>query len=177
MTTNFSSLADLEAVSYLDEAGQVPDRYNGKVGVYAIFNQNRQLQYVGYSRDVGTSLKQHLVRQPDQCYWVKVQSIDRPSRTVLEEIRTAWIGENGTPPPGNDQEQALWEQAIDAKAQMTPEEQAAYSAGDELGKIKTLKQVARRVEQERLVLLETRGVKMAIRFDPKAKEEGRLDLK
>ncbi|HEY9656916.1 MAG TPA: GIY-YIG nuclease family protein [Allocoleopsis sp.] len=177
MTTNFSSLADLEAISYLDEAGQVPDRYNSKVGVYAIFNQNHQLQYVGYSRDVGTSLKQHLVRQPDQCYWVKVETIDRPSRTMLEEIRTAWISENGTVPPGNDQEQTLWEQAIDAKAQMTPDEQAAYEKGDELGKIKTLKQVARRVEQERLMLLEARGVKMAIRFDPKAKEEGRLDLK
>lgn len=177
MTPNFSSLSELEAVSYLDEAGQIPDRYTGKVGVYAIFDQANQLQYVGYSRDVGTSLKQHLVRQPQQCYWVKVQTIDRPSRTVLEEIRNAWIRENGRLPSGNDQEQALWEQAIDAKAQMTVEEQAAYDGADELGKIKTLKQVARRVEQERLTLLETRGVKLAIRFDPKAKEEGRLDVK
>lgn len=175
--SNTPALAELEPIPFLDQDGQVSDQFDQKVGVYAIFDQSHTLRYVGYSRDVSLSLKQHLVRQPQECYWVKVQTIDRPSRTVLEGIRDAWIAENGAVPVGNGPAADLWNQPIDAKAHMTPEEQTAYAATDELGKIKTLKQVARRVEAEVLAALETRGVKMAIRFDPKAKEEGLLNLK
>jgi hypothetical protein len=135
------------------------------------------LQYVGYSRDVTFSLKQHLVRQPQKCYWLKVQTIDRPNRTILEETRQAWIAENGTVPVGNAADEAQWSQAIDTKSEMTESEQTAYAASDDIGRIKILKQVARRVEQDVLSALEDRGAKLAVRFDPKAKEEGLLSLK
>jgi hypothetical protein len=175
MTT--PSLNALEYFPYLDENGNVTEQFTGQVGVYAIFDQHQTLQFIGFSRDVSLSLKQHLVRQPENCYWVKVQTIDRPSRTLLEEIRDAWMGENGETPVGNGAEEALWNQAIDAKAKMTEAEKMSYAAADEMGRIKALKQVARRVEAEVLAKLEHRGVKMAIRFDPKLKEEGLLNLK
>lgn len=170
-------LSTLEYVPYLNAEGHPPDQFEGKVGVYAIFDESRVLQYVGFSRDVAISLKQHLVRRPHQCYWVKVQTIDRPSRTLLEGIRDAWMAENGSVPPGNGTDEALWSQAIDAKVQMTDEERSAYEAGDDLSKVKTLKQVARRVEERVLAELAERGVKMPVRFDPKLKEEGLLGLK
>lgn len=175
--TDISALANLEYLPFLDQEGQIIDRFDHQVGVYAVFNADRTLQYVGYSRDVSLSLKQHLVSHPQQCYWLKVQTIDRPSRTVLEEIRAAWIAENGVVPVGNRDEEITWTQPIDAKQSMTTEEQTAYAAGDDLTRVKLLKQVARRVETEVLAALADRGVKMAIRFDPKAKEEGRLNLK
>ncbi|NJO40942.1 MAG: GIY-YIG nuclease family protein [Cyanobacteria bacterium RU_5_0] len=175
--TTISNLADLEFIPYLDENGQLIDRFTGTIGVYAIFDQAKSLCYIGYSRDISLSLKQHLVRQPQYCYWFKVQTIDRPSRAVLEGIRDAWIMENEAMPIGNGADEKCWTQAIDAKAKMTPEEQANYEASDDLGKIKTLKQVARRVEQEVLSLLEARGVRLSIRFDPKLKEDGLLDVK
>jgi hypothetical protein len=175
--SNTPTLASLNYLPYLNEQGETIEDFAGKVGVYAIFDQAKVLQFIGYSRDVSISLKQHLVRQPEGCYWLKVQTIDRPSRTVLEEIRTAWISENGSIPMGNGAEEALWNQPIDAKLQMTDGERSAYEAADELGKIKALKQVARRVEADVLARLEARGVKTAIRFDPKLKEEGLLNLK
>lgn len=175
--SNLPALANLEFIALLDENGQMSDRFDAKVGVYAIFDQAQTLQYVGYSRDVSLGLKQHLVRQPQHCYWVKVHPIDRPSRTVLEEMRDAWIAENGETPAGNGADADLWNQPIDAKIRMTAAEQTAYAASDEPGKIKTLKQVARRVEAEVQAALEARGVKMPIRFDPKAKEDGLLNLK
>lgn len=89
--TNISSLSSLEYIPYIDDSGQLPEQFQGKIGVYAIFNQAKGLQFVGYSRDVYLSLKQHLVRQPEHCYWVKVQTIERPSRTILENIEKAWI--------------------------------------------------------------------------------------
>jgi|GEM_PF-3436174 len=47
-----------------------------KGSVYAIFDQKKVLQFVGYSRDVYLSLKQHLVRQPQQCYWLRFKLLN-----------------------------------------------------------------------------------------------------
>ncbi|MDZ7959493.1 MAG: GIY-YIG nuclease family protein [Aulosira sp. DedQUE10] len=177
--TNISLLATLEYVPYIDDNGQIPEHFLGKIGVYAIFDQDKVLQFVGYSRDVYLSLKQHLIRQPQQCYWVKVQTIDRPSRTVLENIEQAWIAENGNVPLGNSDRKEQWTNPINVKAIMTPEEQVNYQkpVNDELTQMKILKNVARRVEAEILSVLESRGLQTPIRFNPKLKEEGLLDLK
>jgi hypothetical protein len=176
-TPNIPSLASLDYIPYIDQNGQLTNQFEGKVGVYAIFDQEKTLQFIGYSRDVYLSLKQHLVRQPQHCYWLKAQTIERPSRTVLAEIRDAWIAENGTLPSGNGVNEALWNQPIDAKPAMTADEQTSYAAGDGLTQIKLLKQAARRVEEQLLTALEARGVQMQIRFNPKLKEGGLLDLK
>jgi hypothetical protein len=176
-TTHIPALADLTPIAYLDQAGQVNEQFQGKVGVYAIFDQAQTLQFIGYSRDIYLSLQQHLVRRPQACHWFKVQTSDRPNRTVLEAIRDAWITENGVTPVGNGEEQTLWNQPIDAKLTMTEEEQAEYQAADEVTQIKLLKRVARRVEEQVLAQLQERGVQMPIRFNPKLKEAGLLDLK
>ncbi|NJM58815.1 MAG: GIY-YIG nuclease family protein [Synechococcales cyanobacterium RU_4_20] len=172
-----NSLDALEFLPYL-EAGQIPEGpFLGKVGVYAIFDGDRTLQYIGFSRDIYFSLKQHLTRRPQSCHWVKQQLVDRPSRTALEAIRQNWIAAWGSIPVGNGADEALWAQAIDAKTWITPAEQAAYEAADDAGKIKVLKQLARRVEEEIKASLTARGVTMALRFDPKLKEQGLLTLK
>lgn len=170
-------LSNLDFLPYLDDHGIMTDQFDGKVGVYAIFDASQVLRYIGYSRDVSLSLKQHLVRQPQHCYWIKVQTVDRPSRTLLESMREAWVNENGSLPSGNGADEALWSQPIDAKARMTPAEQETYASSDDAGRIKTLKQLSRRVEAEVMTSLEARGVQMPIRFDPKLKEEGLLNLK
>ncbi|OKH19122.1 Nuclease subunit of the excinuclease complex [Hydrococcus rivularis NIES-593] len=170
-------LKSLKYIPYLSENGGIDEDFSRRIGVYAIFNREKVLQFVGYSRDIYVSLKQHLVRQPQNCYWLKVQTITHPSRTVLEEMRQAWIAENGTIPPGNSTDEAKWTQAIDAKLAMTETEKAEYQQGTELEKIKLLKKIARRVEEEIQGQLKNRGVEMDIRFNPKLKEQGLLDLK
>lgn len=172
-------LSSLKYLPYIDTAGQINQTFQGQVGVYAIFDQNQQLQFIGYSRDIYLSLKQHLIRKPKQCYWFKVQTINRPSRTILEEIRQIWIRENGSTPQGNSEELATWTQPINIKNMMLESEKQDYEKanGDELSQIKVLKKVARRVETEILSILEQRGVKEQLRFNPKLKETGLLDLK
>jgi hypothetical protein len=177
-STEILPLNSLDFLSYVDDRGQLPEQFQGKVGVYAIFDAAKTLQYIGFSRDTFLSLKQHLVRQPQQCHWVKVQTIDRPSRTILAEIRTAWIAENGATPPGNGADEAQWTHAIDVKTAMTAAElNNLASALDEASQSKVLKQVARRVEAEILAVLQARGVQTELRFNPKLKETGLLDLK
>ena len=172
-----TTLASLDYLPYLDSNGAINEDIQKKIGIYSIFDQDKNLQFVGYSRDIYLSLKQHLVRQPDLCYWIKLQTIDRPSRSILETTRQAWIEENGTIPTGNESETTIWTKSIDAKPAMTEEEKAQYEQSDELWKTKILKQVARRVEAGIKEQLRDRGVNMDIRFNPKLKEQGLLDLK
>ena len=171
------SLSSLEYLPYIAEDGCIIEDVREKIGVYAIFDRERQMQYVGYSRDVYLSLKQHLIRQPEKCYWIKLQTITRPSRKVLEDIASAWIAQNGTTPQGNDRNSSVWTEPIDANPAMTESEKAQYEQNDELGQTKIRKKVARRVEAEIQQQLSDRGVKMNIRFNPKLKEKGLLDLK
>lgn len=176
--TDISPLSTLEFLPYLDDQGNCNSDFTGKVGVYAIFDGEKTLQYIGYSRDIVLSLKQHLMRKPNSCYWIKAQTIERPSRTILEEIRAAWIAENGQTPPGNGPDEGQWTQAIDVKPLMTDEEREKYEKSiDELTQMKLLKQVSRRIEADLLAVLDSRGLKEAIRFNPKLKESGLLDLK
>ena len=172
-----SSLTSLEYLEYLDSKGCIDENIQGKIGVYAIFDQSQSMQYVGYSRDVYLSLKQHLIRQPQKCYWLKLQTIDRPSRKILDEIAASWIAENGQTPIGNDSEKVIWTEPINANPTMTEEEKAQFEQNDELGQIKIRKKVARRLEAEIQEQLSDRGVTMNIRFNPKLKEKGLLDLK
>ncbi|PSF39052.1 Nuclease subunit of the excinuclease complex [Aphanothece hegewaldii CCALA 016] len=171
--TEILSLSSLDYLPFLDENGIISEEIQGKIGVYAIFDQEKVLQFVGYSRDIYLSLKQHLVRQPNHCYWIKLQTISRPSRTILEEIRQAWLSENGS----IQMDEAKWTQPIDAKLVMSETEKQDYQKLDEMGQIKLLKKVSRRVEETILQQLKERGVQLEIRFSPKLKEEGLLDLK
>lgn len=172
-----SSLIDLEYIPYLDEKGCIPGQLQNLIGVYAIFDRDRVLAFVGYSRDIYSSLKEHLIRQPESCYWVKFQAISRPDRARLEEIRRVWIENNGTNPPGNGEREAGWTQPIDAKNAMSEAEKEQYRQSDESGKIELLKKVARRVETQIEERLKHRGARMEIRFNPKLKERGTLALK
>ena len=117
--TQLPSLNALDYLPYLDENGVITEDLQKKIGVYAIFNENKKLKFIGYSRDIYASLKQHLVRQTQQCHWLKVEIITRPSRTILEEIKTNWTEENGDLSIDNQENQNLWTQAIDAKVCMT----------------------------------------------------------
>jgi hypothetical protein len=171
------SLSDLAEIPYIDAEGQLPAQFKGKVGAYAIFDSDKVLQYIGYSRDIYLSFQQHLVRQPQKCYWLKVQIIDRPNRTILENIRQVWIKENGSVPLGNGIDEAAWTQPIDTKLSLTSEEEKSLTNSDELTQIKTFKAAARRIEEQILTELKTRGLQIQLRFNPKLKEQGLLDLK
>lgn len=176
---NIPPLASLEYIPYIDENGHLPEQWQGKIGVYAVFDNEKVLQLINYSRDISVSIKQHLVRQPQHCYWLKAHIIERPNRTILESIRDAWIEENGAIPVGNSSEKEKWNDPIDAKLAMTAEEQAKFTSLtiDEIGQTKLLKNVARRVEEEIFTELKARGVQVELRFNPKLKESGLLDLK
>ncbi|KAH9287970.1 hypothetical protein KI387_032087, partial [Taxus chinensis] len=130
--TNACSLKDLEFVPYLDDGGLIVDKSasDAKASVYAIFDQNRTLQYVGISRQVYLSMKLHFARVPSKCYFVKIQHLNKPNRALLECIKEKWIEENGLLPSGNDNgpQQKVWENPLDCKPLMTEEEKQNLQA-------------------------------------------------
>jgi hypothetical protein len=176
-TTDLPNLESLEFLPYINDVGELPEQLQNQIGIYAIFDKSQILQFVGYSRDIYLSLKQHLVRQPEQCYWVKATTIDSPNRTFLEGVQSAWIDRNGSLPIGNGEAKSLWLEPISTDDAMTTAERDSFEDLDGLAQIKLLKQVARRVEETIFAQLQQRGVKTEIRFNPKLKEQGLLDLK
>lgn len=176
-TSDLPSLESLEFLSYIDDTGVLPVQLQQQIGVYAIFDRDRVLQFVGYSRDIYLSLKQHLVRQPEYCYWLKATTIDRPNRTFLESVQSAWLVENDRIPTGNAEAKSAWLDPISTSHTMTTAESDSFEDLDGIAQIKLLKQVARRVEETILTKLQQRGVTIEIRFNPKLKEQGLLDLK
>ncbi len=175
--TNLPTLAQLDALPYIDNEGYLPQSLVNQIGVYAIFNAENVLQYIGYSRNIYLSLKQHLVRKPQECYGVKAKIIDRPNRTILEEIKAAWMTENGSIPPGNAAEAEQWNQSIKVKPLMTLAEQTEYETLELIQQEKFMKKVARRIEAGILEELKQRGLQEEVRFNPKLKSSGLLDLK
>ncbi len=170
-------LLELSSYSYLTPEGLVNPVASGQIGVYGIADQCEVIQYIGLSRDIYLSLRQHLIRQPQACYYFKFHRIERPNRAQLEAIRQQWLSELGTPPVGNASEQMAWEQPIDVKTTMSPKMQQTFAGLDDVAQAKYLKDLARQKETEIFQALAARQVTEPLRFNPKLKENGLLDLK
>ncbi|CAM6094859.1 unnamed protein product [Calypogeia fissa] len=180
--SDIGSLNSLEYISYLTEEGKIADcsKSDAKASVYAIFDDVKALQYVGVSRAVSPSMKLHFARVPSKCFYVKVQHLTKPSRSILESIREKWISENGSSPPGNDngEQQNIWENPRDCKPLMTDEEKKIVEeAAPGPPTAKALKNVARRIEAGLFETFKARNCTEPLRFDPKLKDNGLLDLK
>lgn len=73
--TKPTPLSELPMRDYIDDEGLITyDDADGKVGVYAIFNEVKEPLYFGKSRDVRNSLRMHLARMPAECYYYKVRN-------------------------------------------------------------------------------------------------------
>jgi hypothetical protein len=98
-------------------------------GVYAVLDSANWTQYVGYSRNVLTSLKGHLAEHGSNvCAGVRVKVFKFPKREEMESVRDNWIAELDEVPPGNTGEGGVWATTVGeiAKAAMSDAEKAAY---------------------------------------------------
>ncbi|CAL8472276.1 g11818 [Coccomyxa elongata] len=83
------------------------------LGVYALYDSGRNLQYVGYARNMTLAIKGHLGRVGEErCAYVRALVVANRalmSRGHLEEQANNWLADEGTLPPGNGVERDLWE--------------------------------------------------------------------
>jgi len=155
-TTNQATDAPILISSWIENSGDTK-----VAGVYAVFDQAGNPQYVNYSRNVSLSLKSHITQHgEDICAQVKVQPFKFPKRAEMEQLRDEWIAAFPSTPPGNTGD-GKWAGSVkDAAIQaMSAQERQAY----EEKKVKLQKAMAL-------------GVARAGNPQPQSESERRQDL-
>ena len=83
------------------------------VGVFAVYDKKRNLQYISYSGNIVLSIRSIQTRvDEDLCAFIRVMVIANKamqSQVTLEREAQRWINEAGTIPPGNAAERITWE--------------------------------------------------------------------
>ncbi|KAL4427165.1 hypothetical protein ABPG77_001169 [Micractinium sp. CCAP 211/92] len=123
------------------------------VGVYALYDARRNLQYVGYSRNVVLSVRGHLARVGEErCAWVRSMVFANKamqSRAALQREADNWLQEAGTLPPGNGAEAELWQGAASGSSSSSSVDTSLMSA-DELAEYEDRKLKLRKAMGENL---------------------------
>ncbi|PQQ12676.1 bifunctional monothiol glutaredoxin-S16 chloroplastic [Prunus yedoensis var. nudiflora] len=112
VTSAVKSLSETELVPVPAEPDEIAGKLPADTGVYAVFDQNGELQFVGLSRNIAASVLTHRKSLPELCYSVKVGVVDEPDRAVLTQAWKSWMEEHikatGKVPPGNESGNATW---------------------------------------------------------------------
>jgi hypothetical protein len=98
-------------------------------GVYAVLDCDRQVQYIGISRNVMLSLNSHIAQLgSDTCTFVRVKTFKFPKRSEMEALQDAWLDEIDYMPPGNSEQSSLWAGTVAqaATVAMSDAERNAY---------------------------------------------------
>ena len=112
-----ASLSSLPFKSVISVDGEVHPEQEEREGVessvFAVFDQARQLQFVGFSKHLKNSLRTMLGRQSDFCYFYKHVDFPHINQEEMLGVRNAWFEENHGAPPGNTpQKIKLWQQPL-----------------------------------------------------------------
>ncbi|KAK6943148.1 Glutaredoxin [Dillenia turbinata] len=105
-------LSEAELVFVSSESGELAGKLPSESGVYAVFDKNLELQFIGISRNIGASVVAHRNSLPELCSSVKVAVVDDPDRSALTQAWKSWmeehIGATGKVPPGNETGNTTW---------------------------------------------------------------------
>lgn len=101
------SLQDVEAVPL---RGQV--RVPGKPGVYAVYDPEGTLQFVGISRKLSSTISSHVSDLPELCGSLKFVALSDADRASLQSAWRSWIEQHvqqtNSVPPGNQPGDTTW---------------------------------------------------------------------
>ncbi|WOH02003.1 hypothetical protein DCAR_0521390 [Daucus carota subsp. sativus] len=107
-----SKIAESELINFPAESdgkfGVVP----ADAGVYAVYDENSEVQFIGISRNIAASVSTHRKSVPELCSSVKVGVVEEPDRTALTQAWKSWMEEHiavtGKIPPGNETGNTTW---------------------------------------------------------------------
>eukprot|EP00897_Mesotaenium_endlicherianum_P007252 jgi/Mesen1/6555/ME000334S05900 len=161
---NLPSLNDLPLITYINQQGRIvpPIEPKTEASVFAVYDANKKIQYIGFSKDVRNSLRTLMGRRPQFCYFYKIYNLTTMDQQQMLTIRSQWFSELGLPPTGNVDpiQKAYWEKPVDAGS--ISERGKAAAA---LSQAKTLLQI-----------FTDRGLKEEMVYDPALIEQGKCDI-
>lgn len=118
--TTSQSLSSVELNPFINTQGLIQPLIpqGSEAAVFAVYNDRKQLQYVGFSKDLYNSLRTLLGRRPDKAFFYKATHLQTLDQKQMIDIRSAWFEECGGPPPGNKLalERTAWQQPVSAGA-------------------------------------------------------------
>ncbi|KAI8559732.1 hypothetical protein RHMOL_Rhmol04G0197100 [Rhododendron molle] len=107
-------LSETKPVGVPPESEEIAGTFPAVAGVYGVYDQNGDLQFVGLSRNIAGSVLGHRKSLPELCCSIKVGVVDDPDRTALTQAWKSWmeehIGSTGKVPPGNESGNTTWVQ-------------------------------------------------------------------
>ncbi|KAF3449134.1 hypothetical protein FNV43_RR09861 [Rhamnella rubrinervis] len=99
-------------VTVPEATDQLAENLPSDSGVYAVFDSNSELQFVGISRNIAASVLAHRKSVPELCSSVKVGVVAEPDRTALTQAWKSWMEEHikatGKVPSGNETGNTTW---------------------------------------------------------------------
>ncbi|KAK1434622.1 hypothetical protein QVD17_00370 [Tagetes erecta] len=104
----------VSALGKLSDTELVPvsSLFPSAAGVYAVYDNNSDLQFVGLSRNIQSSILNHRKTVPELCGSIKVGLVDNPDRSSLTDAWKSWMEEyieaTGKVPPGNESGNTTW---------------------------------------------------------------------
>ncbi|KAL2509978.1 Bifunctional monothiol glutaredoxin-S16 [Forsythia ovata] len=105
-------LSETDLVEVPQENDLISGIFPPDSGVYAVYDNSGDLQFVGISRNVAASVLTHKKSVPELCFSVKVGVVDEPDRTALTQAWKSWMEEHiaasGKVPPGNESGNSTW---------------------------------------------------------------------
>eukprot|EP00249_Psilotum_nudum_P010338 c22481_g1_i1 orf=78-1199(-) len=159
------SMDDLPLMNFLNVQGRIdpPCAPDTKASVFAVFDKNKKVQYIGISNDIRTSLRILMRRRPEFCRYYKVHNLSIFEHQLMQAIRQQWISEVGFTPMGNSDpiERTLWKQPFDPQSISEKDLIAAAI----VAKSKTLKQT-----------MADRGLTQEMMSNPKLLGVGKRDI-
>ncbi|KAL9686135.1 hypothetical protein QQ045_023590 [Rhodiola kirilowii] len=105
-------LGDTESIAVPDEAVDVIAKFPQEGGVYAVYDKDSELQFIGITRNIAASVVTHQKSVPELCSSVRACTVDEPDRTTLTQAWKTWMEEHistsGKVPPGNETGNSTW---------------------------------------------------------------------
>lgn len=102
-------------VSFRSRSGEGvrDERIPAEPGIYAVYDDSEELQYIGLSRKVAASIKLHVFELPQQCGFVRCIAVPGAAKADLQLAWKQWMVEHlgasgGKLPPGNVKGTTLW---------------------------------------------------------------------
>jgi hypothetical protein len=79
----FPSLNDLPLINYISQTGRIQPPVEAKTAasIFAVYDKNKKIQYIGFSKDVRNSLRTLMGRRPELCHYYKLYNL----RTLDQE--------------------------------------------------------------------------------------------
>ncbi|OMO97585.1 hypothetical protein COLO4_14511 [Corchorus olitorius] len=106
------NLSEIEPAPFPVTNEEFAATFPSEAGVYAVFDQNDEVQFIGISRNIAASLFTHKKSVPELCGSVKVGLVNEPDRAALTQAWKSWMEEQiqttGKVPPGNETGNTTW---------------------------------------------------------------------